>query len=88
MFQNNKLTWLYVLLAVATVATMPGTISFLPDTVEEIVRGCAGFISLVAGFLGFRMSPNTPDTTPPPQNNLELTPKQKIRETRGIREKD
>ena len=60
MFQNQKLTWLYVLLAVATTATMPGTISFLPDSVEEGVRGLAGFVSLVAAFLGFKTNPNPP----------------------------
>lgn len=60
MFQNQKLTWLYVLLAVTTTATMPGTISFLPDSVEEGVRGLAGFVSLVAAFLGFKTNPSPP----------------------------
>lgn len=58
MFQNTKLTWLYVVLAVATSVSMPGAVSFLPDGVEEIVRGMAGFVSLVAGFLGFKTEPN------------------------------
>ncbi len=58
MFQNSKLTVLYVILAVATATTMPGAISFLPDQTEECVRGLAGFITLVAALLGFRMNPN------------------------------
>jgi hypothetical protein len=61
MFQNQKLTWLYLLLAVATVATMPGAISFLPDNMEEGVRGLCGFVTLVAALLGFKTNPNSTD---------------------------
>lgn len=64
MFQNKKLTWLFILLAVATTATMPGAISFLPDSIEETVKGLCGFITLVAALLGFKTNPNPPADLP------------------------
>lgn len=57
MFQNSKLNWLYIILAVATATTMPGAISFLPDQMEDYVRGVAGFVTLVAALLGFKTNP-------------------------------
>lgn len=62
MFQNSKLNWLYVLLAVSTVSMMPGVISFLPDQIEEYIRGVSGIITLVCGMLGFRI-PNESNKT-------------------------
>lgn len=60
--KNPKLSLLGIICALSIViVAKPDLISFLPNTEEDWVKGIAGLIAAVSGYLGFTSSPNSSD---------------------------
>lgn len=78
---NPKLSILGVILLVGLIITSyPEVITELPDGVEGYVKSIAAIVAIIAGFMGFRISPNLQSTyqvkIEPPAPKAEVVPEE------------